>query len=105
MYAVIQTGGKQYKVAQGDKIAVEKLEGKTGAKKSLEEVLLVGGNGSLKIGTPLLKGAKVEAEILEQCKGDKIVVFKKKRRKGYHKKQGHRQLYTLLKINKIVLGT
>lgn len=103
MYAVIQTGGKQYKVAEGDKLLVEKLEGEAGSKKTLSEVLAVGGNGSLKVGVPLLKGAKVETEILEQGRGDKIVVFKKKKRKGYHKKQGHRQAYTLLKVNKIVI--
>ena len=103
MYAIITTGGKQYKIAEGDKVVVEKLDGKAGSKKTLSDVLLIGGHESLKVGTPVLKGAKVETEILEQGLGDKIVVFKKKKRKGYHKKQGHRQAYTLLKINKIVV--
>ncbi|MBI4125541.1 MAG: 50S ribosomal protein L21 [Deltaproteobacteria bacterium] len=103
MYAVIQTGGKQYKVAEGDKVVVEKLEGAAGSKKTLSDVLLIGGNGTLQVGTPTLKGAKIETEILEQGRGDKVVVFKKKKRKGYHKKQGHRQAYTLLKIKKIIV--
>ncbi len=102
MYAVIQTGGKQYKVKEGEKIFVEKLEAKTGSKTTLNEVLLVGGNGGLKIGAPVLEGAKVEAEVLEQGRGEKIIIFKKKRRKGYRKKQGHRQSFTLLQIKKIV---
>ena len=103
MYAVVETGGKQYKVAEGQKIAVEKLDGDIGAKLTFDQVLAVGGEGDLKIGQPLVAGAKVEVEITEQGRGDKIIVFKKKRRKGYHKKQGHRQSYTMLKINKITL--
>ena len=103
MYAVVETGRKQYKVAEGQKIAVEKLDGDIGAKLTFDQVLAVGGEGDLKIGQPLVAGAKVEVEITEQGRGDKIIVFKKKRRKGYHKKQGHRQSYTMLKINKITL--
>lgn len=102
MYAIVQTGGKQYKIAEGTKLVVEKLEGEVGSKKTLSEVLAIGGNGELKVGTPWLEGAKVETEILEQGRGDKIIVFKRKKRKGYRKKQGHRQAYTLLKINKIM---
>lgn len=102
MYAIIQSGGKQYKITEGAKVVVAKLDGKVGAKKTLSDVLAIGGNEDFKLGAPLLNGAKVEAEILEQGRGDKIVVLKKKRRKGYRKKQGHRQDYTLLKINKIV---
>lgn len=105
MYAIVQTGGKQYKVVEGDKLVVEKLDGEVGGKKTLMEILALGGNGELKVGTPLLPGVKVETEILEQGRGDKIIVFKRKKRKGYRKKQGHRQAYTLLKVNKIVLGT
>lgn len=101
MYAVVQTGGKQYKVSEGLKLSVEKLEGDVGAKIILDQVLAVGGDGGLKIGAPLLANAKVEAEILEQGRGDKVTVLKKKRRKGYRKKQGHRQAYTLLNIKKI----
>ena len=102
MYAIIQTGGKQYKVKEGDKVSVEKLASEPQAKISLNEVLLVGGNGYLQVGNPFLLGAEVEAQVLEQIKGDKILIFKKKKRKGYRKKQGHRQLYTILQIKKIV---
>lgn len=103
MYAVVQTGGKQYKVAEGQKIAVEKLDGKVGSKLTLDQVLAIGGKGDLQIGQPLVAGATVEVEVTEQDRADKIIVFKKKRRHGYHKKQGHRQSYTMLKINKIVV--
>lgn len=102
MYAIVQTGGKQYRVSEGDKIAVEKLEGAVGGKTVLKEVLAVGGTGDFKVGTPFLAGAQVEAEILEQGRDKKIVVLKKKRRKGYRKKQGHRQAFTLLTIKKII---
>lgn len=102
MYAIVQTGGKQYKVVEGDKLMVEKLEGKVGGKKTLSEVLAVGGQGGLKVGTPLVAGAHVETEITEQIKNKKITVFKKKRRKNYRRKQGHRQAYTLLQVKKIV---
>lgn len=102
MYAILNSGGKQYKVAEGEKFSVEKLEGKTGTKTTFGEVLLLGGNGSLKVGNPYLAGVKVEAEIVEQGKGEKIIVLKKKRRKGYRKKQGHRQAFTILKVKKIV---
>lgn len=102
MYAVVQTGGKQYKVKEGEKFVVEKLDGKIGSKKTLSEVLAVGGKIDIQVGQPLLKGAKIETVVTEQIKGDKILVFKKKRRKGYRKKQGHRQAYTILKVQKIV---
>lgn len=101
MYAIIKTGGKQYRVSEGDRLQVEKLDGDAGATVTLADVLLVGGNGSARIGTPFIEGAQVEAEITRHFKGKKIIVFKKKRRKGYHKKQGHRQLYTELKITRI----
>ena len=100
-YAVIQTGGKQYRVQAGDQIVVEKLAGKVGAKLSLDQVLLVTKQGKATIGTPQVEGAKVEAEVLAQGRGAKVIVFKKKRRKGYSKKQGHRQDETTLKIVKI----
>lgn len=102
MYAVVQTGGKQYKVAEGEKLLVEKLEGAVGTAVVLDQVLAVGGEGDFKVGSPLVSNAKVEAQIAEQVLGDKIIVLKKKRRKGYRKKQGHRQHYTVLKIGKIV---
>ena len=101
MYAVLRTGGKQYKVTEGINIKVEKLEGQPGAKVTLAEVLLIGGEGQPRIGTPMVKGASVSAEIVGQGKDRKVLVYKKKRRKGYEKKYGHRQPFTELKITKI----
>lgn len=101
MYAVIKTGGKQYRVAQGDVVRVEKLVGQVGDKITLNEVLFVGGNGEVKIGTPTLPDVKVTAEILDQGRAKKIIVFKKKRRKSYSRKRGHRQRLTTLKIVEI----
>ena len=100
MYAVVRTGGKQYKVAPEMKVRVEKLEGEVGDTIELNEVLLAGGD-SVKIGTPLLEGAKVVGTITDQGRGDKIVVFKLKRRKNYRRKQGHRQAYTEIRVDKI----
>ena len=100
MYAVIKTGGKQYKVSAGDLLKVEKLEGAVGETIELEEVLMVGGE-EVKIGTPLLPNAKVTAQIVEQGKDKKILVFKSKRRKNTRKKFGHRQPLTRLKITDI----
>lgn len=97
MQAVIQTGGKQYLVQKGDKILVEKLEGQPGAEVVFGEILLVTGD-SPQIGAPVVKGFKVTAKILRQEKSDKIRVFKYKRRKGYHKTQGHRQNLTRIEI-------
>jgi large subunit ribosomal protein L21 len=100
MYAVIKTGGKQYKVSAGDLLKVEKLDGSVGDTIELDEVLMVGGE-EVKIGTPLLPEAKVKATIVEQGKDKKILVFKSKRRKNYRKKYGHRQPLTRLKITAI----
>ncbi len=100
MYAVIKTGGKQYRVAEGQTLRVEKLPGTKGDKVTFNEVLLVGGD-SPKIGQPLVKGASVAAEITGQDRGPKIVVFKFRRRKNYRRKNGHRQPYTALKITGI----
>jgi large subunit ribosomal protein L21 len=100
-YAVIRTGGKQYRVAQGDVIDVEKLEIETGAEAKFEEVLLVSNGGGLLIGGPLVTGASVTAEVLEQAKAPKVVAFKYKRRKGYHHTVGHRRQLTRLKIKTI----
>ena len=97
MFAIIRTGGKQYRVKAGETITVEKLEGNAGDTVELGEVLMAGG----KIGAPLLAGAKVLAEIVEQFRGDKVIVFKKKRRHNYRRKKGHRQYQTALKINEI----
>lgn len=101
VYAVIKTGGKQYIVNEGTTLKVEKLDGDAGSKLNLSDVLMVGGNGEPKVGTPNVEGATVSAEILSQGKGKKILVYKKKRRKGYEKLRGHRQHYTELKIAKI----
>jgi large subunit ribosomal protein L21 len=100
MYAVIKTGGKQYRVSEGQKLRVEKLPGSEGDKITLNQVLLVGGD-TPKIGQPLVSGASVAAEITGQDRGKKIVVFKFRRRKNYRRKAGHRQPYTELKITSI----
>jgi large subunit ribosomal protein L21 len=100
MYAVIRTGGKQYKVSEGDLLKVEKLEGAVGDTVELGEVLMVGGE-KVAIGTPLVPSASVVGKIVEQGKDKKILVFKSKRRKGTRKLNGHRQLRTILKIEKI----
>jgi large subunit ribosomal protein L21 len=102
MFAVIQTGGKQYRVAEGDRLRVEKLAGDVGAKITFDKVLLVGGE-SVKVGTPLVSGAKVSAEIVAQDRAKKIIVFKFRRRKNYRRKQGHRQPFTELKITGVSL--
>ena len=94
MFAVVRTGGKQYRVAPGDKIVVEKLDGNAGDKVTLGDVLLAGDGGNLKS----TNGLTVAAEIVAQAKGDKVTVFKKRRRHNYRRKQGHRQLHTILEI-------
>ena len=103
MYAVIQTGGKQYRVEPGKTIVVEKLEGDAGAPIVFDQVLLVssGDGGSVTVGKPLVAGAKVTAEIVQQTRGDKLVVFKFRRRKNYRRKTGHRQPFTALEITGI----
>ncbi len=103
MYAVVKTGGRQYKVEPGQIVRVNKLEAEVGATVSLTEVLLVKDGETLKAGAPLVEGANVEATVVEQDRAKKIIVFKKKRRQGYQKKQGHRQDYTALKITAINL--
>jgi large subunit ribosomal protein L21 len=101
MFAVIQTGGKQYKVAKDDVIIVEKLDGEAGGKVTFDDVLMHGAGSDVKVGAPLVKGAKVTGEVLEQRKGNKVVVFKKKRRQTYRRKAGHRQLETVVRITGI----
>lgn len=103
MYAVIKTGSKQYKVSEGEVLSVEKLVGDKGTEVVFNEILMVSGEKGIKIGTPYVDGAKVYGEIIEQKKGPKIQVFKMKRRKGFHKKTGHRQELTGMKIKKIVI--
>ncbi len=100
MFAVIKTGGKQYKVQKDDKITVEKIDAQDGAKVKLDVLMLVDGKTS-KIGAPLLEGATVEATVLNQTRGPKITIFKKKRRQNYRRKNGHRQDLTILQITDI----
>ena len=97
MFAIIKTGGKQYRVKKDDVLLVDKIEGKDGAKISFDEVLAVGD----KVGTPTVKGASVDAEIVKQARGEKVIVFKKIRRHGYKRKNGHKQDLTLVKITDI----
>jgi large subunit ribosomal protein L21 len=101
MYAVIKTGGKQYRVAPGQTVRVERLEGGVGDEITLGDVLLVSDGDTVKVGQPLLADAQVKAKIVEQHRAKKILVFKKKRRKGYRRSQGHRQHYTALLVQEI----
>ncbi|OGW26029.1 MAG: 50S ribosomal protein L21 [Nitrospinae bacterium RIFCSPLOWO2_12_FULL_47_7] len=101
MYAVLHTGGKQYKVSKGDVIQVEKLDGEVGASVRLDKVLIVGEGDNVQVGAPFLDGYIVTGEVTEQSKGPKILVFKKRRRKNYRRKNGHRQLFTRVKITAI----
>ena len=100
MYAVIETGGKQYKVSEGDFIFVEKLDVEAGEAVTFDKVLVVGGD-DLKVGAPYVEGATVSANVVKNGKDKKIIVYKYKPKKGYHKKQGHRQAYTKVQIEKI----
>jgi len=100
-YAVIRTGGKQYRVSEGQLVKIEKLAGQVGDTVTLGDVLFVGGNGEVKIGAPLVADAKVTGEIVGQGKAKKVLVFKKKRRKSYSRQRGHRQHQTTLKITAI----
>jgi large subunit ribosomal protein L21 len=100
-YAVIETGGKQYRVSEGDKITVERLGGDAGSEITIDRVLMVGGGGATKIGTPVVDGASVTATIDEHKRGEKIVVFKYKAKKRYRRKTGHRQELTRLTITGI----
>lgn len=101
MYAVIQTGGKQYRVEEGTRLRVEKLAGEPGAMIELTDVLLVADGDDVKVGKPVLKGAKVTARILGEEKGEKLLVFKFRRTRGYRRKNGHRQTYTALEVTGI----
>lgn len=100
MYAVIKTGGKQYRVSEGDRLRVEKLPGEPGAQVTFDEVLMIGGE-KVAVGTPVVAGAKVRAEIVTQGRDKKVIVFKFRRRKNYRRKRGHRQPFTELKITSI----
>ncbi|MFC2125452.1 50S ribosomal protein L21 [Bacteroidota bacterium] len=101
MYAIVDIAGKQFKVTQDQQIFAPKMEGDAGASVEFDNVLLVDNDGKVKVGSPVIKGAKVTAEILEHQKGDKVIVFKKKRRKGFKVKNGHRQEFTKLLIKDI----
>ena len=100
MYAIIATGGKQYKVSEGDVIKVEKLDAKVGESFTFDQVLIVN-NGEVKVGDPTVAGASVEASVISEGRGKKVIVYRYKRKSGYHKKNGHRQSYTEVKIEKI----
>ena len=104
MYAIIRTGGKQYRVQSGEQLRVEALPAEVGATVSIDEVLVVGSGAEVKIGAPFVSGAKVKATVLSHGRGDKVRIFKLRRRKHYQKTQGHRQAYTELRIDDIVQG-
>ena len=103
MYAIIETGGKQYKVSEGDVIRVEKLAVEAGADYPFDKVLVVSGDNGVSVGAPYVEGAKVAATVIGDGKEKKVVIYKYKSKKGFHKKKGHRQPYTMLKINSIAL--
>ena len=102
MYAIVEIAGQQFKVEKDQQIFVHRLEEKEGAKVEFDNVLLIDNNGKVNVGAPAISGAKVTAKVLDHVKGDKVVVFKKKRRKGYRVKNGHRQAFTQIEIQSIV---
>jgi large subunit ribosomal protein L21 len=104
MYAVIRTGGKQYKVAPEDTLQIEKIEGEAGDVVAFPEVLMVGGEGEPAFGAPIVEGATVSAEVVEQGRGPKVIIFKKRRRQNYRRKQGHRQALTTIRVLEILTG-
>ena len=104
MYAVLKTGGKEYRVSKGDLIRVEKLEGNVGDQVTLKEVLMVSQEGEVQVGTPHLANAVVTGEIVQHAKGKKVLIFKMKRRKNYRRLRGHRQTYTYIKVSDISLA-
>ena len=101
MIAIVNIAGQQFKVTEGQELFVHQLEAASGASVSFDQVFLVDNNGSVRVGTPVLSNAKVNATVIGNQKGDKVIVFKKKRRKGYQKKNGHRQCFTKIKIESI----
>ncbi|RME37459.1 MAG: 50S ribosomal protein L21 [Deltaproteobacteria bacterium] len=101
MFAIVTIAGQQFKVKEGDKLFVHRLAANEGDKLTFDEVLLIDNDGKVEVGTPTLSNAKVEAEVLGHVKGDKVIVFKKKRRKGYRVKKGHRQQFTQIQIASI----
>lgn len=103
MYAIVNIAGKQFKVTKDQYVYAPKMQGDTGASVEFDQVLLAEDNGAVSIGAPIIAGAKVSAKIVDHVKGDKVIVFKKKRRKGYKKKNGHRQQFTKILIENITL--
>ena len=103
MYAIVEIAGQQFKVQEGQEVFVHRLEGEPGADVKFEKVLLIDNKGKVNIGTPVVEGANVGAKIVSHLKGDKVIVFKKKRRKGYQKSNGHRQYLSKIKIEKITV--
>lgn len=101
MYAVLETGGKQYRVASGDTLEIELLPATVGQTHTFDRVLLINREGAVTVGTPVIAGATVKADVVEHIRGDKVVSFKMRRRKGYHKKIGHRQELTVVKVTEI----
>ena len=101
MYAVLETGGKQYRVAAGDTLEIELLPATAGQVHTFDRVLLINKEGNVTVGTPVIAGATVKADVVEHIRGDKVVSFKMRRRKGYHKKTGHRQELTVVKVTEI----
>ena len=101
MYAVVQTGAKQYRVSQGDTLSIERIEVEKGKEVTFDQVLLVADGETVKIGTPLLKGAAVTAEVVDHKRGPKLIAFKMRRTEGYHRKVGHRQELTVVKVKDI----
>ena len=101
MYAVIKTGGQQFRVAKGDKLSIQKLDAEAGKSITLDEVMMINDGKTAKVGTPLVNGAKVTAKVIEQTRGDKVVIFKKKRRQNYRRTKGHKQHLTVIEITDI----
>ncbi len=104
MYAVVKTGGKEYRVSQGDLIRIEKLEGKVGDSVELKDVLMVSNEGEMQFGAPHLANVVIKGEIVQEGKGKKVLTYKMKKRKNYRRFKGHRQTYTYLKVNEIALS-
>tara|TARA_B100000683_G_scaffold150198_1_gene145525 strand:- start:782 stop:1096 length:315 start_codon:yes stop_codon:yes gene_type:complete len=103
MYAIVEIAGQQFKVEKGQEIFVHHLDGKKGSKHEFDKVLLLDDKGKVKVGTPTVEKAKVSAKVIEHVKGDKVIVFKKKKRKGYQKSNGHRQQFSKIKIENITV--
>lgn len=104
MYAVVKTGGREYRVSKGDLIRVEKLEGKVGDQVELKDVLMVSNEGEVRFGTPRLADVVIKGEIVQESKGEKVLTYKMKKRKNYRRFKGHRQTYTYLKVNDITMS-